>query len=450
MRFSIQSIAPAWVVLVAFPMVSLLAAPPRVTETVPKNGDLNVDPALQEMRIVFDQDMAMGGFSLCGGGPTFPKIVGRPQWADKRTLVARIALEPDHEYRFSVNCPSATNCRSATGDPAMPYPITFRTKAAGGDATPPPTTPTVSNSEALRNLRQAIDERYSYRDLHRRDWATLFARYGPAMEKATSPAEFAQAAGELLANAKDMHIWLDAGGQTTYPFRRDITRNYNLAVLEKTVPGFRRVNDAICTGRFEDGIGYILIQSWATNHAESLKAAFAALAEFSDAPGLIVDVRPNGGGDEPSAQQFAGCFIDKPALYAKHVYRQADQPGGFGELRERTLQPSRDRPKYRGKVIVLMGQANMSSCEAFLLMMKQVPGCKLIGSTSYGSSGNPKPTDLGNGVTVYLPSWKAMLPDGTCFEGKGIKPDIPIQATPLVLEKADPVLQAALTLLRKR
>jgi len=43
-----------------------------------------------------------------------------------------------------------------------------------------------------------------------------------------------------------------------------------------------------------------------------------------------------------------------------------------------------------------------------------------------------------------------MLPDGTCFEGKGIAPDIPIQAAPLVLETADPVLQAALTLLRKR
>jgi hypothetical protein len=44
---------------------------------------------------------------------------------------------------------------------------------------------------------------------------------------------------------------------------------------------------------------------------------------------------------------------------------------------------------------------------AICLMTKQVPGCKLVGGKSYGSSGNPKPTDLGNEVTVFLPSWKA-------------------------------------------
>jgi C-terminal processing protease CtpA/Prc len=97
-----------------------------------------------------------------------------------------------------------------------------------------------------------------------------------------------------------------------------------------------------------------------------------------------------------------------------------------------------------------MGLVNVSSCEAFLLMMKQVPGCKLIGETSQGSSGNPKPTDLGNGVTVFLPSWKAMRPDGTCFEGEGIIPDISIKTTQAELLSRDPVLDAGLKLLRKR
>jgi C-terminal processing protease CtpA/Prc len=92
----------------------------------------------------------------------------------------------------------------------------------------------------------------------------------------------------------------------------------------------------------------------------------------------------------------------------------------------------------------------MSSCEAFLLMIKQVSGCKLVGATSYGSSGNPKPVDLGNGVTVYLPSWKALRPDGTCFEGQGIAPNLPVNATPAELETADPVLQAAVLLVGRR
>ncbi len=449
MDISKRMVISTCIALVMLTTTGLLAVPPKVIETTPKNGDQNVDPNLKEMRFVFDQDMARGGYSICGGGPQYPRTLARPRWVDKRTLAVRVKLEPDHEYQLSVNCPSATNCRSAAGEPATPYPMSFKT-AAGGAPAEPEAGGTATNAEAVIALRKAIDEQYSYRDLRKLDWAALFAKYGPAMESAAGPAAFAQAASDLLGNAKDMHIWLEAGGRQIYPYKRDITRNYNLAVLQKVVPGFRKLGNGVYSGRFEDGIGYILIDSWTQDRAQALEQAYAAISEFSEAPGLIVDVRPNGGGSETLAQQFAGCFIDKPAVYARHVYRSTDAPSGFGETRDRVLEPNKSRPKCRGKVAVLMGQANMSSCESFLLMMKQVPGCKLIGSTSYGSSGNPKPVDLGNGVTVYLPSWKDLLLDGTCLEGKGITPDFPISVTPVVLESIDPVLQAALTLLRKR
>ncbi|MHC4385821.1 MAG: S41 family peptidase, partial [Planctomycetota bacterium] len=116
---------------------------------------------------------------------------------------------------------------------------------------------------------------------------------------------------------------------------------------------------------------------------------------------------------------------------------------------EGILQPNKGYPQYKGKVVVLSGPVVMSSCEAFVLMTKQVPGCKIVGEPTQGSSGNPKPHDLGNGVTVYLPSWKAMLPDGTCFEGKGIRPDVLIKARPDQITTKDPVIEAALKELRK-
>ena len=156
-----------------------------------------------------------------------------------------------------------------------------------------------------------------------------------------------------------------------------------------------------------------------------------------------------GGGGEGLASQFAGCFLDKPAVYAKHVYRRADSPGGWGDIRERTLRPNKARTGYRGKVVVLMGRANMSSCEAFLLMMKQVPECKLVGDRSYGSSGNPRPVELGNGVTVWLPSWKALRPDGTCFEEEGILPDVAVRTSRSQTGRSDGVIEAALSLLRR-
>ncbi len=112
--------------------------------------------------------------------------------------------------------------------------------------------------------------------------------------------------------------------------------------------------------------------------------------------------------------------------------------------------PTDGQPRYKGKVAVLIGPKVLSSCEAFVLMMKQVPGCTVFGSATGGSSGNPKPIELGNSVTVYLPSWKAQRPNGTDFEGEGISPDIVVKTTRMQLRSGDPVIVAALRHLRGR
>jgi len=303
------------------------------------------------------------------------------------------------------------------------------------------------NVSAAVELRRVIDECYSYRDLRDVNWTKQFSIYGPMMERAQTPEKFAEVAAKMLEVAHDPHVWVKIGDKSFVGFRRNAERNYNMAILQHLVPGFSKRNNRVSTGRFADGIGYILIGNW-DKEADSLEPAFEALKEFSNAPGLIIDVRPNAGGSEPLAQEFAGCFIDEPVVYSKHVYRKVGEPNGFGRPRERILTPNKQRPRFKGKVAVLMGQANMSSCESFLLMMKQGPDCKLVGQKSYGSSGNPKPYDLGNGVTVWLPSWKDLFPDGTCLEGHGVLPDISVTATEAQLREIDPVLEAGLKCLR--
>ena len=56
-------------------------------------------------------------------------------------------------------------------------------------------------------------------------------------------------------------------------------------------------------------------------------------------------------------------------VYAGHLNRDTSSPSGFSKIKTRTLKPI--RPGFRGRTVVLMGPVNMSSCEAFLLMMKQ-------------------------------------------------------------------------------
>ena len=423
-----------------------VAAPPRVVKAVPGNGATDVDPGLREIRVTFDQNMSRGA-SWVGGGPTFPKTRGKQRWLNPRTCVLPVKLEPNHDYWLSINSDKFKNFRNTRGEAARPYPISFATgmgKASGAKGL------TVEeNRAAITELRRAIEQDYSYRDRLGLNWKVLVGKYVSNMEHTNSPVSFAKETAKLLGEAKDMHIWIEVDDQTIGTFRRSIRPNYNMESLSRLVGNWRKESSCVWSGRFEDGIGYIMIDSWDLQKRDALEAAFEVLDDLLDAKGLIIDVRPNAGGSETLAQHFAGCFVEKPVLYAKHVYRSTNSTGDFGKERERVLHRKKGRPRYRGKVAVLMGPANMSSCEAFLLMMKQVPGCKLIGEPSFGSSGNPKPTDLGNGVIVFLPSWKAMRPDGSCFEGEGIRPDIPIKTSEQDLVYKDGALEAALDFLRK-
>jgi hypothetical protein len=424
------------------------AGPPRVVEAKPDDGAMDVDPATRELRVTFDQDMNRGGFSIVGGGPTFPADpAGRPRWVDARTVVMPLKLEPDREYQLSINSERFQNFRNVKGQPAVPYPIRFRTGTGKEEEKEKGAAKKLTereNREAIERLKKAIDEDYSYRDLHEVNWDAAFKSAADGLAAARTPLEFAKRAAALLAPAKDMHLWLKVGDWQVPTFDRRVTTNMNRSSLERAIPGLD-LEGPVAVGRLRDGITYILIATWSGD--ARLDAAYEALGEADATKGLIVDVRPNGGGSEPLAQQFAGCFLDAPRVYSKHVTRRG---GAFSSVRERSVGPNRARPKYRGKVAVLMGPANMSSCESFLLMMKQVPGCTLVGQRSYGSSGNPQPVDLGNGVTAFVPSWKDLRPDGTCLEGEGVAPDVEVKAEPRDFAAGDPVLEAAVAVLRKK
>lgn len=425
--------------------LAAFAAPPHVIKATPDHGDANVDPATTEIRVEFDVDMDQRGFSWVGGGPTFPQLTGKPHWVSPRVCILPVKLEGGRDYWVGINSVSHRSFRSTSGGPAEPYPIAFRTRKAGE---PVREQLDLDHKSSIEALRRAIHERYSYRDRLGVDWTRLFKEREQDMLSANTTAAFAREAASLLSHAKDLHLWLMVDGITIPTTRRAVHPLMNKEWLASEIPHWNQRSKAIWSGKFDDGIGYILIEGWNAENTVSLTGAFLALTEFADTKALIIDVRPNSGGNETLAQQFAGCFISEPCVYAKHVYRDPGRPGGFSNVSERILSPNKLLPRYDKPVAVLMGPANMSSCEAFLLMMRQVPGCTLVGRPSYGSSGNPQPVALPNGVTVFVPSWKAMDADGIEFEGKGIEPDVLVDCNAADFATADPILSKALDVLR--
>jgi hypothetical protein len=437
------------------PTPAAISAPPKVVEAKPDNGALGVDPATKEIRVKFDQPMSKGGMSVVGGGPKFPDMPGQPTWTDDQTIVIGVKLKPNHDYWLSINNASFQNFKNTSGESATPYPIQFRTGPAGGAkkaAAKAGETAKGANEDSRRAfdaLQVAVRDHYSYRDRLAIDWDKLFKSAEPTLIAAKSADEFAQLAATMLAQAKDKHIWLQVGGETIPTFVNPSVVNANYKLLKNLVPELKPQGRALASGRWSDGIGYIGIATWDQEKLGDGKELLALLKSLADTKALIIDVRANGGGAEPLAQQFAGCFMSEPRLYATNVYRDAGQPGGFTKPMERWVKPTSDVPRYAGRVAVLSGPAVMSSNESFLLMMKQVPGTVIVGARSQGSSGNPKPFDLGNSATVFLPSWKDLTADGHELEGVGIAPDIEVNATANEFKDSDPVLAAALEHLRK-
>jgi hypothetical protein len=433
----------AWVAVLLVLATDGLAAPPRVVSSTVEDGQDDVDPALTEIRVAFDQPMDPRSWSIVGGGPMFPEVVGRPRWVDAKTLAITVKLQPDREYRMALNSETFQGFRSRAGEPAAPQPLAFKTRAAAPAAEPGEALPPERNREAVASLRKAIDTDYAYRDRLKVDWDKVFAQHAPAMEAARTSNQFARVVAKVLREAQDAHVYVQAGGRTIGTHVNAKAPNYDVQTLRRVVPEWKEHGGGVVTGKLAGDVGYLLIPEWSPAAAQGLDEAFAVVR---DAKGLILDVRMNGGGDENLARRFAGRLVEGPKVYSKNRIRRDGQwQGPF----DRVVEPAAEGERYRGPVAVLIGPKVASSCESFVLMARQGLRCKLVGDVTKGSSGNPRPYELGNGVTVFLSSWEDQLPDGTVLEGRGVTPDVAVKTNPAALRQRDGVLEAALASLRK-
>ncbi|MFZ1932148.1 MAG: DUF4932 domain-containing protein [Thermoguttaceae bacterium] len=111
-----------------------VARPPKVVSMTPANGATGVDPSLKTIQVVFDRPM-INSWSMCGGGPHFPEIVGKPAYDAKRTTwTVHVKLKPEWEYHFALNAASYSGFQSAEGVPLESVEVTFKTAKTKSDA----------------------------------------------------------------------------------------------------------------------------------------------------------------------------------------------------------------------------------------------------------------------------------------------------------------------------
>jgi hypothetical protein len=252
--------------------------------------------------------------------------------------------------------------------------------------------------------------------------------------------DFVDAAQRMLAPLRDVHISVETpDGRNYVVVPNPHAPNWNDAAIRKRLTKTILDTPEHLVGRMGK-IGYARIGTFAQAHG--FDRVEKALDRLEDARALILDVRPNAGGDEKLAWRIAARFTDREIVYGKAQVRDPTLPGrtGFGPPFPRKLKGKRRDDR---KVVVLQGPYCVSSTEWFVLMMCAA-GKTTLGLPTRGSTGNPKPFKVFPDVAVLVPTWRGMTVDDEPIENVGVPPQIRVKGSHWT---GDPTLEKALEIL---
>ena len=185
--------------------------------------------------------------------------------------------------------------------------------------------------------------------------------------------------------------------------------------------------------RLNGEVGYIRF----TNFLEFLNPRIrSAVESMIDAPGIIIDLRGNSGGDDSVGLKMARLFFEKETLLMITKTRH-------GDVFDYKAKPSKD--PYRGKVVILVDEHSRSESEQFSAGLQESGRAIVIGKKTAGADMDGDLTKLPDGSLFLYALGQPRTPKGFIVEGHGVKPDIEVDLTRKeLLAGKDSQLQAAI------
>jgi len=191
--------------------------------------------------------------------------------------------------------------------------------------------------------------------------------------------------------------------------------------------------------RREDGWGYIRLSTFAAESLQIVVDAFdRALDSVFNAPGLIIDLRGNGGGYLDGMTELAGRLLADETTFGYYQKRERGEAIDFepwdpaaviDTLRTALIAKPRE-PIYQGPVVLIIDRACFSACEGFAGALQTLGRVLLVGGATGGGSGVAGLVRLPSGAIMSI-SWSVFwLPDGRMIEGQGVLPDIYVRGRP--------------------
>lgn len=235
---------------------------------------------------------------------------------------------------------------------------------------------------------------------------------GPAFTAGIVPGDIITHVGDIPLKGKSVQAAVPLiGGKKNTNVTLTIEREKIDAPIKMTL---RRAEIHLPTVEYEmlgGNIGYIRLNSFATDSASEMKEAIRSLA---GADGFIIDIRNNGGGYITAAQEISGFF---PGV------EQAFQ------LREKKKKPViypavNQKPKFNGPVSLLVNAYSASASEMVAVNLKEQKAAKLYGESTYGKGTMQSMFEFNDGSVLKMTTARFYSPNGIAVDKVGVSPNV--------------------------
>ena len=165
------------------------------------------------------------------------------------------------------------------------------------------------------------------------------------------------------------------------------------------------------------------------------------LEKLRDAPGLIIDLRGNPGGEVNEVLKIAGYFFPTRISFGRFVTRSGKSLDLF---------TGRDGdPVYGGPVAILLNEASGSGSEMFSGVMQEAGRAIVVGRQSCGCLlGISQYKKFKGGGELAISELGYVSPRGRTLEGVGVMPDEAVSLTLADLQRRrDATIEGAQTAL---
>jgi len=313
--------------------------------------------------------------------------------------------------------------------------------AAGcGSSSEPDPRPPRSPEAQFDALWDDFDRTYPYFDLKGVDWPAARLAFRPRAAAARSEEELAGVLLETLAPLRDMHVGLRSQtGQWHPSYAPAVFRNFDAGVAAAYAARWGARAEGTWGHAMIGQVPYIYVASWAS----PLEGFDAFLEGVRGAPGMVIDVRMNGGGNNQYALQVVSRLTDGERIAGYVRYRGGPGHSDFTAPVALTVAPAGPW-QFTRPILLLVGSGSLSSSEDFASAMRELPHVTLAGDPTGGSTANPVSRPLEAGWTYTVSRWFFTTPDGIVVEGQGIPPHVQVPSTAADFAAGiDPVLDHA-------